>query len=62
MEGRFIKTQGLDLMELAVGYFWDRYVEVGTCNEEIEYVMETLGIGEEELIEKFKVLGYSKEQ
>lgn len=56
-----IHPQAQEVVEKCLGYFWDRLVEEGYDNPDIEYLCDDLGITEDELKKQFNILGYEEE-
>lgn len=50
-----------ELVEKALGYFWDRFEEEGEDNPDVEYLMDMMSVTEAELALIFEGLGYERE-
>ena len=59
---KLIKDMRLqELCERCLSYFWDMYEEMGGFSDEIECLMEDMGIDEDEMKEMFKEAGFEEE-
>lgn len=50
-----------ELCEVCLSYFWDRLKEEGIDNPDVEYVVDMIGVDEEELKLLFKEAGYEED-
>ena len=60
--GRLIKDARLqELCEKCLSFFWDRLIDGGSAEwTEIDYLVDQMGIEDEELMELFKEAGFEK--
>ena len=59
---KLIKDQRLqELCERCLSYFWDMYKEMGGFCDQLEELIDDMGITEEELVELFKEAGFKEE-
>ena len=58
-----LKRQRLqELCERCLSYFWDRLIDGGSAEwAEIDYLVDDMGIDDEELVELFKEAGFEEE-
>lgn len=57
-----MKDQSLqELCEICLSYFWDRLISEGIDNPDIEWLSETMGITENELVKLFREAGFEEE-
>ena len=60
---KLIKDQRLqELCERCLSYFWDMYKEMGGFCDQLEELIDDMGITEEELVELFKEAGFEEEE
>ena len=51
-----------ELCEKCLSYFWDRLIDGGSAEwSEIDYLVDDMGIDDEELVELFKEAGFEEE-
>ena len=59
---KLIKDMQLqELCERCLSYFWDRFVDEGVDNPDVEYLVDEMGISERELKMLFMEAGYEEE-
>lgn len=59
---KIIKDQRLqELCERCLSYFWDMYKEMGGFCDQLEELIDDMGIDEEELVELFHEAGFEEE-
>ena len=59
---KLLRDQRLqELCERCLSYFWDRLSMEGIDNPDIEWLVEDMGLDEEELIELFHEAGFEEE-